>query len=515
MQLSMWTLYDELAQFDRENSILDGQQCIEAFRVISDDSSILEECVYIGDCAEFFGIDTCSVILAHRRDYIIIKNARLIEVVNCVIGIFFKYQQWGERLNAAMHNPEPFQAVMNVAHDLISCPMFFGKKNMRIVAITNQYSSNQFIDEWDTIKRFKVIPTCMIKRLMPFNLPAKYPDEIDPAIIPTICGTREHECFKYAIRTACYFNGEIWGHLFVFYKNKRVLFSVLQMLRYIANIFEQLLHKLPEVRNGYFYCTELTDLLDGRSISQDIIDKLYYMFNWNESTPLFVYKMIPSGQEFDKMIFDSVCIGMADRFNTSIVFPYRNSIVMVTSQDSSERESKESIISSSFLLGNFKCGRSLPFYGLEKFAVYYQQAGYAIMLNENSGDRLHFFEDCAYSGIVKAFSRNPDWRCWIHPSLVQLRDVDISQGTEYFKTLYCFLRNKGHYGNTANELYIHRNTLTYRLSRVTDMLGLEIHNEDVAAYLRFCYELLITNGVTFPNPSTAFSCDPNEKIQRC
>jgi hypothetical protein len=86
----MWILNDELSQFDIENSILDGQQCIKAFRVFSDDSSLLEECVYIGDCADFFGTDTCSVILAHRRDYIIIKNAKLLEVVNCVIGIFVK-----------------------------------------------------------------------------------------------------------------------------------------------------------------------------------------------------------------------------------------------------------------------------------------------------------------------------------------------------------------------------------------------------------------------------------------
>jgi hypothetical protein len=494
----MWMLFDELERYNAEGAIRDGAQTIDGFRIFSDDDSVSRDYVYIGRCGDFFGSDSGSVILAYGHDYILVKNVNLIDIFNCVIGVFDKYRTWGERINAALHHAEPFQAVIDVAHEIIGSPMFFGQKNMRILAITRQYTSEQVFEEWDDMKHYAVIPLRLIKRLAPYDLPAKYPDEFDPAVIPAIEGSAEARAYRYAIRTACYLNGKIWGHLFIFYKNDRVANSLLQLLRYIVKIFEKLLHIKHKNDMEYNHFLQLANLLDGATITNDDISKLYYMFNWNETTSLVVYKIIPSTQAFDKMLFDSVCSNLAERFPNAVVFPHADTIVLVASQFQVEEQTLKSTINQFISLGSFQCGRSLPFCGIENLATYYEQAQYAIVKDADGHHGIHFFEDNAYTCLAKAFNTHLGWRRWVLPSLIGLMDMDASQGTEYFKTLYCLLQNKSHYGNTAKALFIHRNTLTYRLSRIESLLGVDLQNEHTVAYLRFCYEMMKLDGIEIP-----------------
>jgi hypothetical protein len=141
----MWMLFDELERFHPESAIHDGTQSIDGFRILSTEEGVTHNNVYIGRCAEFFGTDDRSVLLAHEHDIILVKNIDLTDIINFVIGVFEKYRTWGEHINAALHSSEPFQAVLDAAHEIIGSPMFFGQKNMRILAITRQYSSEEVL----------------------------------------------------------------------------------------------------------------------------------------------------------------------------------------------------------------------------------------------------------------------------------------------------------------------------------------------------------------------------------
>jgi len=72
-------------------------------------------------------------------------------------------------------------------------------------------------------------------------------------------------------------------------------------------------------------------------------------------------------------------------------------------------------------------------------------------------------------------------------------EIDATQDTEYYKTLDCLLQNNEHYGNTAKALFIHRNTLTYRLAQIENHLGVDMHNSGIISYLKFCINLIKNN----------------------
>ena len=65
--------------------------------------------------------------------------------------------------------------------------------------------------------------------------------------------------------------------------------------------------------------------------------------------------------------------------------------------------------------------------------------------------------------------------------------ADDKGGSEYVKTLEAFLASDRHLERTAAALHIHVNTVRYRLGKIQDDLGVDLHDVDT----RFLLELAL------------------------
>jgi purine catabolism regulator len=68
----------------------------------------------------------------------------------------------------------------------------------------------------------------------------------------------------------------------------------------------------------------------------------------------------------------------------------------------------------------------------------------------------------------------------LYTSLLQpLYQYDVKNGTDLFKTLESFVRHGGNTRQVAVELYIHRNSVSYRLDRIQDILCVDLFNPEI------------------------------------
>jgi hypothetical protein len=489
MKLSMWMLFDELEAYGATSAIQDGRCELTSVRVFTYEESLSNAYVYIGSAHDFFDNNSEQVLLVHGHDIIFVNKMDVSEVLNRVIRVFDKYREWDERLRKACIDTNAFQAILDVAHEAFQCPMFFGHKNLRIFAITRQYPEEEVYEGWDEVKALGTMPLSLLKKTkVPFDM-SKYPDTLDPVAISTAGDSNKF--FDYQIRANCYFNGGIWGHLYLYYKKPVVSPTVMQLARYVADIYGEILSKtLGKNVEKYMKYSFLVDMLDGKEKSSEALLNLYWQLQWEESSKLVLYKVTPLPKDYDGVMFDWLCDSIAEKAVNSIVFPYKNSIVVVAQRKDNKQSVLLSNIQSLISLRNYHCGVSYTFIGLKNIVYHYYQAGYAIECSSDPVNRTHFFTDCAFSGFVSFVKTRFSWRSFVMPSLFKLLEIDADQGTEYYKTLYCLLVNKGHCSNTSADLYIHRNTLKYRLDKITQILGTDIYNESMSTYLRFCYEML-------------------------
>lgn len=131
-------------------------------------------------------------------------------------------------------------------------------------------------------------------------------------------------------------------------------------------------------------------------------------------------------------------------------------------------------------------GVSDVFDSLLRLPYQYQQAVLTCAVSQKS---LAFYRDYAPAPLFLFVAKNTDARAFIHPALFEMSDHDKENNTHYFETLqrYCFTMHN--MDATAKSLFIHRNTLSYRLGRIGELFGLSFEEEQTARYLVSSFEL--------------------------
>ena len=75
----------------------------------------------------------------------------------------------------------------------------------------------------------------------------------------------------------------------------------------------------------------------------------------------------------------------------------------------------------------------------------------------------------------------------LHPALAAIKEHDRQYKTEYYRTLFCFLRNERRHRPAAEELFIHRNTLFQRLERIQALWPLDLDDTEERFDLRLSF----------------------------
>jgi len=78
-----------------------------------------------------------------------------------------------------------------------------------------------------------------------------------------------------------------------------------------------------------------------------------------------------------------------------------------------------------------------------------------------------------------------EWFC--HPAVQLLRRYDLENQTELCHTLRVYLECERSYVKTAKQLYIHRNSLLYRIQRIQELTCLDFSDPSTRLHLLMSY----------------------------
>lgn len=131
---------------------------------------------------------------------------------------------------------------------------------------------------------------------------------------------------------------------------------------------------------------------------------------------------------------------------------------------------------------NVSVGLSWPFVDIVDFKRHFYQAVTAIKLAQRFGrtSRVFDYSDFYYYDLLNNYTGKIPLQQYCHPALKVLRDYDRDNGTELYATLRTYLENEKNLRATAEALFIHRNTLIYRINRINQLIKLDLGNIQVA-----------------------------------
>lgn len=93
------------------------------------------------------------------------------------------------------------------------------------------------------------------------------------------------------------------------------------------------------------------------------------------------------------------------------------------------------------------------------------------------------FASLGFYGLVYEMREQPSLERFCQQVVGALLDYDARNGTDLVHTLLVYFRNGESLNRAASSLYIHRNTLAYRLSRIQTITGLDMRNPEHAFHL--------------------------------
>ncbi len=104
-------------------------------------------------------------------------------------------------------------------------------------------------------------------------------------------------------------------------------------------------------------------------------------------------------------------------------------------------------------------------------------------------NHIYFFEELGVYKLLYKIDRN-EKNSFLENSITPLLNYDKAHNTELLKTLRAFFEENGNLTNVAKKIYIHYNTVHYRLQRIEKITGLSLDNPDDKLNLEIALKML-------------------------
>jgi len=139
------------------------------------------------------------------------------------------------------------------------------------------------------------------------------------------------------------------------------------------------------------------------------------------------------------------------------------------------------------------CGVGAPASDMGGWRTSFRQAGQALELSRRLGARKPlYFPDLSVYRLLMQIEHSPELIAFQEEILGALLAHESSD--ELLRTLAAYFEHNGNLSQTAEALYIHRNTLLYRMERIAAITGLELERPDTRLAVQLALQIYRMGG---------------------
>jgi purine catabolism regulator len=125
------------------------------------------------------------------------------------------------------------------------------------------------------------------------------------------------------------------------------------------------------------------------------------------------------------------------------------------------------------------CGIGRPALNVAEWRTSYKEAGQALAAARRLGERGPlYFGDLSVHRLLLQLEGNPDLDAFVEETLGALIAYDRAHHSNLLHTLSAYFANGGNLSQTAEALFVHRNTLQYRMERINQISALDLNNPE-------------------------------------
>jgi len=278
---------------------------------------------------------------------------------------------------------------------------------------------------------------------------------------------------------------KIVGYLGLYEVNNKFKQSDLDVINIFCDIIS------VEMKNSIYHEESFTyreyesiilDLLNNEISTTSILQCRLKAANWFLKKNFCLIKIPLSKSDYSIWFSDYFYAKLIQCTTLCKVAKYHDSLVIIINYDTQD-EYKQEIDNITYILKSNKIegGVSNVFteLELEHLNTFYHQSSKAYeigKLTNKTYTLLYYYEDIALYHFFSKIQNKNDLRMFCHPAYNKLLEHDKLNSTEYCKSLYEYILCANNISASAEKLFIHRNTMSYRINKISEITGLNLTN---------------------------------------
>lgn len=267
------------------------------------------------------------------------------------------------------------------------------------------------------------------------------------------------------------YDGHVAGSLIMIEHHTEISHTHFKQLPLIGNIlFDSLNLDVSAGMKKSFYSSVLYNLLDEReNHSSEILNITKLKFPQKMKVVVAQYAI----NQKNRYLKLSVKEDLERIFTEGYSVIYKSYIIILVNNVTEMHREKLKELS---LKENLRIGISWSFYDILQFKRHFYQSVTCLKQAPHlfpSEQLLDYTNFCFYD-LLLAIADKTSLENYCHPALKTLTDY----GQDFYLTLRTYLECNKNVNETADKLFIHRNTLNYRIKRIKELTGLNLNNAD-------------------------------------
>lgn len=475
MRLNMWMIANRLAGLEAELQI----RSHDAPLLMSARNAYATNCVHVYQ-------DGPDCVCNGEGDIIRIKNMDEKQAFEIIQGIFDFYRSWQTNVCQALAAGQ-YGEFIALCGNVFGNPVILQDANNKVLAISAEYAQDALDEEWAYLNEFHYSSIKSINYLRSFSDQAPLRRRGEPRLLRFPKSADRLDCLSIDI----FQHGIFYGRITVLEKDRPLNPGDSQVIKYLA---EFLSTYLPD-RNGQDDVSNshsiFLDVVMGYRVEERRLEQQMRYLGWEHD---HFYRLITfSG--FDERISDDFLYMISQLLISKLphaaVFTNDTNVIAIVNENLSQASQAAEMIEQVAKNNDLRAGASFAAKGLDCFPILYHQARAAVRYGISLDPQvyLYFFRSYTIDYLLEISAAQDTEKALYacHPDVVEMWLRDQERWGNQIETLWVYLNNDRSLINTANELYVHRSTLVYRIKKITEAL----HGDITDAYTRDYIKLSI------------------------
>lgn len=392
-------------------------------------------------------------------------------LLNTVLDLFGTYENWISRVREALLRQESIERVSMLIGEVTDNPFWYGDTALHTLAISDDRGLSERSDKWRRQLKTGHYSSQEITTLVKSGELDIMERERHAVLFSTELSTYN---MPFVSRTL-FLHGSVYGHLFIIELNAEQQKSDLELLEDFGTLIESYLSHAPKIPRSHGQAIEqlLRSKLSGNALSGEEQSSLLDLLGWDDAemflTAVFDRNLGPhSTRQAPLAQVQIVRDNLPGR-----ALAYESYIVLIVDITEHTIDSLTSRIARLGEKLDWKVGLSEPFFSIEHLDASYEQATVALAEGEKSEPdvSLHEFENFRLDYLCEEIAGTVRRETYVTPPVIKLMRHDEERNSRLLLTYEAYLDNERSVSQTAHELFMHRNSVLYRIDKIRDLLG--------------------------------------------